>query len=290
MNEPSTEERLETGELLPFSECPFPIPDADDRRFLGEQRLHRAKEIAYEPERDRLSGFVMSDGASRPPACILAAASADALRLGPASSLPQYANELVPLEDMPPSGGRGDADVATGGPQRSPPRRRGPACVGLPDPPPRRQPAPDRPARLGHVDASGRHLRRAGPEGGLRRSAPAPMDVIAYLPTGSSVVVRHFAEPRSAYDDFMLSFANDLKLSDEVQERSPRKTWRFCRRSVRAWRSLTGLVHAELAGPVRSRSRLPGAADGVGSARPSAAGPRDRRSRPVRRGVNPSAI
>jgi hypothetical protein len=60
-------------------------------------------------------------------------------------------------------------------------------------------------------------------------------------------LVRHFDEPRSAYDDFMLSFANHLKLSDEIQDKSPRKTWRFPPGS--AWLAFTdGLLHAELRG------------------------------------------
>src|SRR5277367_407435 len=96
MSDFSTEERLETGELFSFDPCPFPIPDDDDRRFLGEQRLHRAKEIAYDPRRDRLSGFVMSDGAPRLRR-ILADASTDAVRWL-REHLPRYANDLVPLK------------------------------------------------------------------------------------------------------------------------------------------------------------------------------------------------
>ena len=45
----------------------------------------------------------------------------------------------------------------------------------------------------------------------------------------------------------MLTFANQLKLSDDVQDRLPRKTWRFAPQS--AWLAFTdGLVHAELRG------------------------------------------
>ena len=52
----TTEERLELGELLTFAECPFTLPAADDRTFLQRMRLHRAKEIAYDPERQRTVG------------------------------------------------------------------------------------------------------------------------------------------------------------------------------------------------------------------------------------------
>ena len=243
MNDLSTEERLESGELLTFASCPFPIPDDDDRRFLGEQRLHRAKEIAYDPRRDRLSGFVMSDGASRLRR-ILAAASADALRWA-REQLPRYATDLVPLKTC-------------FHPEEEATRTLRPAARN----------------DLLHVDAirpaSGCRILRLGvnlhptdprvwvtssPLAGIfadraRKSGlvdPPPLTWTYRACRQVVRVVRHFAEPRSPYDDFMLSFANDLKLSDEAQDRLPRKTWRFPPQS--AWLAFTdGLVHAELRG------------------------------------------
>jgi hypothetical protein len=57
---PSTEERLERGELIFFPECPFPLPTGDDRAFLLAQRLSRFshKNISYDPATNRLNGHV----------------------------------------------------------------------------------------------------------------------------------------------------------------------------------------------------------------------------------------
>jgi hypothetical protein len=243
MNDPSTEERLETGELLPFAPCPFPMPDADDRRFLGEQRLHRAKEIAYDPRRDRLGGFVMSDGAPRLRR-ILADASIDATRWIRAL-LPRYADHLVPLKTCLH-------------PEEEATRTLRPAARN----------------DLLHVDAlrpaSGCRILRLGvnlhPTDARIWVTSSPLSrIFAVQAKKAGLVdpppltwtyqacrqvvrlVRHFAEPRSSYDDFMFSFANGLRLSDEVQDKLPRKTWRFP--PLSAWLAFTdGLVHAELRG------------------------------------------
>ena len=61
----------------------------------------------------------------------------------------------------------------------------------------------------------------------------------------------------------MLSLSNGLKLSDEVQDKLPRKTWRFP--PLTAWLAFTdGLVHAELRGQC-GRHAAPGAADRMGA-------------------------
>ena len=243
MNDFSTEERLESGELLPFAPCPFPIPDADDRQFLGTQRLHRAKEIAYDPERDRLSGYQMSDGASRLRR-ILADASTDAVRWV-RELLPHYGNDLVPLKTCLH-------------PEEEATRTLRPAARN----------------DLLHIDAirpaSGCRILRLGVN--LHATDPRIWVTSSTLPRILAVqakkaglvdpppltwtyqacrqvvrLVRHFGEPRSAYDDFMLSLSNGLKLSDEVQDKLPRKTWRFP--PLTAWLAFTdGLVHAELRG------------------------------------------
>jgi hypothetical protein len=243
MTDFSTEERLETGELLSFAPCPFQIPDADDRHFLGTQRLHRAKEIAYDPQRDRLSGYQMSDGASRLRR-ILADASTDAVRWV-RELLPHYANELVPLKTCLH-------------PEEEATRTLRPAARN----------------DLLHIDAirpaSGCRILRLGinlhatdpriwvtsstlsrilaAQAKKSRLVDPPPLTWTYRACRQVVrLVRHFGEPRSAYDDFMLSLSNGLKLSDEVQDKLPRKTWRFP--PLSAWLAFTdGLVHAELRG------------------------------------------
>jgi hypothetical protein len=51
-------ERLEWGELITFSPCPFALPEGDDRVFLFNQQLHSSKKnISYCPEADSVTGF-----------------------------------------------------------------------------------------------------------------------------------------------------------------------------------------------------------------------------------------
>lgn len=52
------QERLERGELVAFSPCPFSLPEGADRTFLFEQRLHSSKkDINYDPETEDVTGF-----------------------------------------------------------------------------------------------------------------------------------------------------------------------------------------------------------------------------------------
>lgn len=57
--------RLERGELISLSSCPFAIPEGDDRTFLFEQRLDGTgpKHIGYDRRRCRTYGFVPAGGA-----------------------------------------------------------------------------------------------------------------------------------------------------------------------------------------------------------------------------------
>jgi hypothetical protein len=52
-------ERLERGEVIYYSVCPFTIPAADDERFLCHQRLaSRAhKNVSYDPHTGKAAGF-----------------------------------------------------------------------------------------------------------------------------------------------------------------------------------------------------------------------------------------
>lgn len=51
--------RLERGEIVHFSDCPFPVPTGDDLAFLLRQRLaSRAhKNIGYDPRGGKISGY-----------------------------------------------------------------------------------------------------------------------------------------------------------------------------------------------------------------------------------------
>src|SRR5208282_6620068 len=53
------EERLERGEVIFYRECPFPVAQGDERRFLLEQRLGSKahKNISYDPATGKAAGF-----------------------------------------------------------------------------------------------------------------------------------------------------------------------------------------------------------------------------------------
>src|SRR5438876_1071619 len=59
----SLEERLERGELLTFTPCPFALPEGKDRDCLFDQRLQaNKKNISYNPETDAVTGFAGQNG------------------------------------------------------------------------------------------------------------------------------------------------------------------------------------------------------------------------------------
>jgi hypothetical protein len=56
-------ERLEQGELVTFSPCPFSLPSAEDSAFLFQQRLQSSKKhISYDPASGTISGFDFESG------------------------------------------------------------------------------------------------------------------------------------------------------------------------------------------------------------------------------------
>lgn len=56
---PSLAERLEHGEVIFYSKCPFPLPEGNDRQFLLEQQLGRHhKNIGFDPHTGKVSGMV----------------------------------------------------------------------------------------------------------------------------------------------------------------------------------------------------------------------------------------
>src|SRR5262245_11851161 len=58
---PTLPQRLERGELVHFAQCPFPLPDDNERAFLFQQTLSSSvhKNISYDPAAARLSGFAV---------------------------------------------------------------------------------------------------------------------------------------------------------------------------------------------------------------------------------------
>src|ERR1700704_1007802 len=54
------EERLERGEIVTFSPCPFPLPEADVRQFLYDQKVKNSlhKNISFQPQRALATGYL----------------------------------------------------------------------------------------------------------------------------------------------------------------------------------------------------------------------------------------
>src|SRR5262245_58535515 len=90
-------ERLERGELIAFSPCPFALPDGSARTFLFDQQLESSKKnISYHPRSRALAGVLRRSAEQSTRLCdLLADFSTDATawltRL-----LPQYSGGLSP--------------------------------------------------------------------------------------------------------------------------------------------------------------------------------------------------
>jgi hypothetical protein len=57
------EQRLERGELITFSPCPFALPTEKERACLFDQRLQaNKKNISYNPQTDTVTGFAGTNG------------------------------------------------------------------------------------------------------------------------------------------------------------------------------------------------------------------------------------
>src|SRR3989442_13503414 len=52
------EERLERGEVIYFTVCPFPLPEGEDRDFLLQQELasRHHKNISFNPRTEKVGG------------------------------------------------------------------------------------------------------------------------------------------------------------------------------------------------------------------------------------------
>lgn len=236
----SLEARLERGQLLSFDACPFALPADADQELLQQLRLFGAKEIAFDPARERLWGHEPLPSADEQRLRRLFAEGLAACEAGLQQLLPGYAGALVPYR-------------ASFHPEEEATRKlRMAARNDLLHVDAGRTIAGARLLRLGinlspvdprvlvTSDTMAKVLPVHGPRSGLL--APAPVWSQRVL-----TLFRPHRLAHSPYDDFMLGFARYLKLCDEFQEKSPRKTWHFGPKA--AWLAFTdGLVHAELRG------------------------------------------
>lgn len=240
---------LERGEILLYPNCPFPIPEGDDRRFLCEQRLASSfhKNISFHPHTRRLTGFARHSDAQAERLQRLLAGFSQAATDWLANVLPPYAagweldratlrpeeeatrrlrhnarNDLLHLDAFPSRPTQG--------------RRILRLFVNVNETEPRVWVTSETFAQL---------LERYGPQVGL-----PPGQGGTWLRQLGENVLRLFQPgrpPRSSYDAFMRRFHHFLKAHDDFQERAPRRFWSFPPGS--AWLVFTdGLSHAELRG------------------------------------------
>lgn len=243
---PSLAERLEQGAVHVLDgSLPFAVPSEDDQAFLRHQHLHRAKEILFEAQNDRLIGFqVRSTADTQRLRRIFEACQADATRWIQ-KELPDYAGTIQPFR----------------------------TCFHVAEEATRCLRVTSRNDLL-HIDAlhnSGGHrllrlfvnlnpldARVWSSSDTLAKALPVHLPKSGLLdltPAGLPMrlgqemwrFLRNEREPIDPYDNFMLSFARYLKHSDEFQEKASRKIWRFL--PGQAWLAFTDtLIHADLRG------------------------------------------
>jgi len=241
-------ERLERGELIAFTPCPFQMPSREERAFLFDQQLKLAKKnISFNPETNTASGF---QPASPDQGARLTQILADFSRGASswlASVLPEYAkawradrasyrpeeeatrrlrltarNDLLHIDAFPSRPTRGWRILRL--------------YVNINPTDPRVWVTSDTFADLlatyGHMVG----LPNMFNEGWAWRFGQGLLNIFQ---PGSGA--------RTVYDRFMLRFHHFLKTNDQFQERSRKQFWHFAPGT--AWLAFTdALSHADLRG------------------------------------------
>jgi hypothetical protein len=241
--------RLERGEVIYFAQCPFPIPQGDDRQFLFEQtlggRVH--KNIAYDPASDQASGYTRHSAAQAERLRGLLAEFAGTATRWLGEQLPGYAArwELDRVSYRPAEEAtrvlrlkaRNDlmhVDAFPSRPTQGWRILRLFVNLNLTDP------------RIWVTsDPFARLLERFGRTVGLPSSQQLSLG--NRLRNGLLRLFRPNKRPRTVYDSFMLKFHDFLKANEEFQERGPKRHWSFAPGS--AWLAITDTCsHAVLRG------------------------------------------
>jgi hypothetical protein len=242
-------ERLERSELVYYPVCPFPLPPADDLRFLLAQQLGRGahKNISFDPAPGRLGGYSRQ---SAPQVERLRQVLADFSRKTTgwlAEVLPDYTRcweldrvSLRPQEEATRHlrlTARNDLLHVDAFPTRPTNGRRILRCfVNI---------NPTEPRIWVTSEPFARLLERYGREVGLPFRTG-----IGFRRQLTDTVVRLFnpnRRPLSIYDAFMQRFHDFLKANDTFQEHCPKRYWTFPPGS--AWLAFTDTVsHAVLRG------------------------------------------
>lgn len=241
-------ERLERGELVTFSPCPFGLPENDDRTFLLEQRLNSAKKnISYDPELSAVSGFQHRTGDQATRLANVMKTFADECQRWLGSILPRYArawrldrasfrpeeeatrklrvtarNDLLHVDAFPSRPTLGSRILRL--------------YVNI---------NPSEPRVWVTSDTFDKLLTRYGSEVGLPNlfnegwAWRFGQGLLSIFQPGSN--------QRTVYDRFMLRFHHFLKTSDHFQDRAPKRFWHFGPGT--AWLAFTdSLSHGELRG------------------------------------------
>jgi hypothetical protein len=242
-------ERLESGEIITFETCPFPLPAPPELDFLRRQgaagRVH--KDICYNPARDAVSGFRFESAEQAERLCQILRTFADAAAGWLAALVPAYAqswqrdratfrpeeeatrkvrliarNDLLHLDAFPSRPARG--------------RRILRLFVNI---------NPTDPRVWATSETFPHLLRRYGALAGLPGTAVDGW--ASRLGQGLLSLFQPGASERTAYDAFMLRLHHFLKRCEEFQDRSSRRVWHFPPQA--AWLAFTdGISHAELRG------------------------------------------
>jgi hypothetical protein len=246
----SLEVRLERGELITLSPCPFPLPTGQERNYLFDQRLQaNKKNISYNPETGAVTGFAGKDGEQELTAILKSFAHsaqswlkktlpgyARSWRLDRASFRPEEEatrklrmtarNDLLHIDAFPSRPTLGYRILRL--------------YVNL---------HPTEPRVWATSDTFDKLLAQYGAAAGLPNMFNEGW--AWRFGQGLLSVFQPGSNERTIYDRFMLRFHHFLKNHDQFQERAPKRLWHFAPST--AWLAFTdSLSHADL----RSRFAL----------------------------------
>lgn len=244
----SLEERLERGELITFSPCPFALPQGTEHTFLCEQRLGATKKnINYDPETETVTGFAYESDEQEDRLTALMKDYAQAALTWLGKMLPRYARAWRP-------------DRASFRPEEEATRK---SRLTARNDLLHIDAFPSRPTQGYRIlrlyvnihptdprvwvtsETFDKLLRQYGTEIGL----PNLLNEGWAWRFGQGLfsIFQPGSRQRSIYDRFMLRFHHFLKTSEHFQERCPKRFWHFAPGT--AWLAFTdSLSHAELRG------------------------------------------
>lgn len=245
----SLEERLERGEVVTFTPCPFTLPAGDDVAFLLQQQLGGSahKNISYNPANQSVAGFLEHSQEQADRLRDLLREFSCRVQAWLQPLLPGYAsswqvdraslrteeeatrklrltarNDLLHFDAFPSRPTRGHRILR--------------CYVNI-------NPTDDRVWTTS--DTFARVLEKFGNQVGF--PTPDTNTWVRRIGQGILGLFQPNVLERTEYDDFMLRLHHFMKTNDEFQERSPRRLWHF--KPGTAWLLFTDTIsYAELRG------------------------------------------